>query len=96
MTTSGRAGLTAHDGFLLGEAEPGAADIVSAVLWSTMTEQFAPIGRLFQAEAPLTSALVRRVMARPAMAALAQKARADWGEVWCGGQIEKSLRQVLA
>ncbi|MFT8421277.1 hypothetical protein [Gluconacetobacter dulcium] len=44
---------------------------------------------------PLTAALTRRVAAIPALAALAARAREDYGDAYCGGQIEASLRKVL-
>ncbi|HBI20825.1 MAG TPA: glutathione S-transferase, partial [Brevundimonas sp.] len=31
----------------------------------------------------------------PALADLAARARREYGEVYCGGQIEQSLRKVL-
>ncbi|WP_091741280.1 glutathione S-transferase [Phenylobacterium immobile] len=93
--TGRRHGLTQDDGFLLGGDRPAVADIVSAVLWSTMTERFLVIAELLDDVAPMTAALSRRVMAVPSLAALAAKARADYGQTWCGGQIEASLRKVL-
>jgi glutathione S-transferase len=93
--TGRRNGLTAADGFLLGSDEPGIADIVTATLWSTMTERFAAIAEIFEETAPLTAALTRRIAHLPPLAKLAKKAREDYGDIWCGGQIEESLRKVL-
>ncbi|WP_454717725.1 glutathione S-transferase [Caulobacter segnis] len=90
-----RHGLTADDGFLLGGDAPGIADVVSAVLWSTMTERFERIGQILDKTAPHTAALVRRVADLPPLKALAEKARDDYGDTWSGGQIEASLRKVL-
>ncbi len=42
-----------------------------------------------------TVALVRRVSSLPQLAKLAAKAQEDYGDVYCGGQIEASLRKVL-
>ena len=93
--TGRRHGLTAEAGFLLGGETPGLADVVSAVLWSTMAERFAPLATLLDETAPLTAALSRRVAALPAQADLAERTRKAYGEAYCGGQIEASLRQVL-
>jgi glutathione S-transferase len=93
--TGRRHGLAADSGFLLGGDAPGIADIVTATLWSTMTERFEPIATQLQRSAPMTAALTQRVAALPALAALAQKARDDYGDAYCGGEIEKSLRKVL-
>lgn len=93
--TGRRHGLTADAGFLLGGQTPGVADVVTATLWSTLTERFASIGELLDEAAPMTAALVRRVAQLPPLRALADKAREDYGDTWCGGQIEASLRKVL-
>jgi glutathione S-transferase len=92
--TARRRGVTAEGGFLFGEA-PGIADIVTATLWSTMGERFPALQALLDETAPLTAALTRRVAALPALAKLAAKARHDYGDAYCGGQIEASLRKVM-
>jgi glutathione S-transferase len=93
--TGRRHGVTAEGGFLLGGEAPGIADVVTATLWSTMTDRFAKIGAILEEAAPMTAALTRRVAALPALAELAVKARQDYGDAYCGGQIEASLRKVL-
>ena len=45
--------------------------------------------------AALAAALTRRIAALPPMAKLAAKAREDYGDAYCGGQIEASLRKVF-
>lgn len=90
-----RHGLTPDTGFLLGGDRPGIADIVTATLWSTMAERFDALRVLIEDSAPATAGLTRRVATLPALAALAAKARADYGDAYCGGQIEASLRRVL-
>lgn len=93
--TGRRNGLTADAGFLLGGKSPGIADVVSATLWSTMADRFPPIAAMLEDAAPMTAGLTRRVSALPPLAALAARARQDYGEAYCGGQIEASLRRVL-
>ncbi|MCB8879889.1 glutathione S-transferase [Acidisoma cellulosilytica] len=93
--TGSRHGLTAESGFLLGGDKPGIADVVTAVLWSTMTERFPTIGALLDETAPKTAGLAQRVSALPPLAKLATRARKDYGDAYCGGQIEASLRKVL-
>lgn len=93
--TGRRHGLSAGSGFMLGGDKPGVADVVTVTLWSTMTDRFPKIGTIFKKSAPMTAALTGRVAALPALAALAAKAKHDYGDAWCGGQIEKSLRKVL-
>ncbi|AYG93917.1 glutathione S-transferase [Brevundimonas naejangsanensis] len=89
-----RHGLRARSGFLLGGDAPGIADVVTATLWSTLSERFPKIGAMLEDTAPLTANLVRRVSAVPALADLAARAWRDYGETYCGGRIEISLRRV--
>ena len=93
--TGRRHGLQPASGFLLGGGAAGVADVVTATLWSTMTDRLPGIGTLLEATAPMTAALARRVAELPPLAELAAKARRDYGDSYCGGQIEASLRSVL-
>jgi glutathione S-transferase len=93
--TGRRHGLKKDNGFLLGGNAPGIADIVTATLWSTMTERFPAIGEILDKEAPMMAALSRRIARLPPLVKLAAKARKDYGDAYCGGQIEDSLRKVL-
>jgi glutathione S-transferase len=93
--TGRRHGLKADEGFLFGTAEPCIADIVTATLWSTMMERFDRIGAILDETAPMTASLARRVSSLPPLKKLAAKARTDYGDAYCGGQIEASLRKVL-
>ena len=93
--TGRRHGLRKDSGFLLGGETPGVADIVTATLWSTMTERFPTIGTILDDAAPMTAALTRRVSELPPLVWLAEQARQQYGDAYCGGQIEASLRKVL-
>jgi glutathione S-transferase len=93
--TGRRHGLTADSGFLLGGKAPGIADIVTATLWSTMTARFRGIAAMLEETAPMTAGLTRRIADLPPLARLAARARQDYGDAYCGGQIEASLRRVL-
>jgi glutathione S-transferase len=90
-----RHGLKADAGFLLGGDAPGIADVVTATLWSTMADRFREIEAILEEAAPMTAALTRRVADLPSLAKLAATARQDYGDAYCGGQIEASLRTVL-
>ena len=89
-----RHGLKPGNGFLLGGEVPGIADVVTATLWSTMADRFPEIGTILDENAPTTAELTRRVAGLPELVKLAAKARRDYGEAYCGGQIETSLRKV--
>ena len=93
--TGRRHGLKMDSGFLLGGQAPGVADIVTATLWSTMADRFSKIEEILGETAPMTAALTRRMVALPPLAKLAAKARQDYGDAYCGGQIEASLRKAL-
>ena len=93
--TGRRHGLKATSGFLLGGGSPGIADVVTATLWSTMADRFQKIEAILEETAPMTAALTRRIADLPALAKLAAKAQQDYGNAYCGGQIEASLRRVL-
>ncbi|WP_426009995.1 hypothetical protein [Caulobacter sp. DWR2-3-1b2] len=93
--TGRRRDLKPDSGFLLGEKAPGVADVVPAVLWSTVTDRFSKIEAILEDTAPMTAALTRRVADPPPLVKLAAEARQDYGDTYCGGQIEASLRKVL-
>jgi glutathione S-transferase len=89
-----RHGLTAEAGYLLGSDEPGIADVVTATLWLTMAERFSVISSLLETTAPAVAGLSRRIGRLPPLQALAERARQEYGDAYCGGQIEASLRKV--
>jgi glutathione S-transferase len=93
--TGRRHGLQVDRGVLLGGEAPGIADVVTATLWTTLTDRFPAIDAILKDAAPMTAALSRRVADLPPLAALAAKSRQAYGDAWCGGQIEASLRKVL-
>ena len=93
--TGRRHRLEADTGFLLGGERPGIADIVTATLWSTAGDRFPTIAKLLAGEAPAVAGLVGRMAAEPALANLAEVSRKQFGDSWCGGEIEKSLRRVI-
>lgn len=93
--TGRRHGLAGDSGFMLGDDKAGIADVVTATLWTTMTERFSKVRSVFEQTAPMTAALCQRVSAMPALAELADRARRDYGEAYCGGQIGASMKRVL-
>ncbi len=93
-TLGARHGLTPDHGFLLGTDEPGVADIVTSILWMTMSDRFPGIAALLDETAPHVAALSRRLQALPPLAKLKAAAFEQYGDGYCGGQIETSLRSV--
>ena len=92
--TGARHGLTKDAGYLLGTKEAGIADIVTTVLWRTMCDRLPAIEELFKTTAPQIWALSNRIQAMPALLKLNKATIEKYGDVYCGGQIEKSLRKV--
>ena len=93
--TGRRRGLTAEAGYLLGGAKAGVADIVTATLWGTAGEKFPVIGRMLEEKAPAVAGLTRRMQAEASLANLVVVSREQFGESYCGGEIEKSMRRVI-
>ncbi|MFD2815945.1 hypothetical protein ACFSYD_18695 [Paracoccus aerius] len=85
---------TADQGFLP-DQPLGLAQIVTATLWGTMTEQLPELRPLLEAEAPQVALLTSRIRSRGALAVQAAESRRRFGQAWCGGEIETSLRRVL-
>lgn len=93
--TGRRYGLTTGSGFMLGTGSPSLADLVSATLWGTMTAKMPSLRPVLDEYAPAISGLSDRIAALPSQAELRKRSDALYGEAWCGGQIEASLRAVL-
>lgn len=92
--TGKRNGLTSDNGFMLGTENPGVADIVTSILWSTMADRFAKIEAIIAETSPTIWSLSKRMQKTPPLAALNTKSFNDYGTSYCGGEIEKSLRKV--
>lgn len=88
--------LSARAGFLLGTSSPGLADLVVYGLWGVMTEQLPALRPSLDDDAPRVAGLVDRVADLPAQRIRRERRRAAYGDEWCGGEIEASLRKVLA
>lgn len=93
--TGRRHGLAADKGFLLGGRRAGVADIVAATLWHTMADHLPVVGEMLQEHAPACAGLARRLYAQPSLANLAAVSRERFGDAYCGGEIEKSMRRVI-
>jgi glutathione S-transferase len=93
--TGRRHGLGKDAGFILGGHAPGIADVITATLWTTMTDRFSKVHDLFEKSAPMTAALCQRVSALPPLITLAESARSDFGQTYAGGQIGASMAKIL-
>ena len=86
--------LTLSEGYLLGSTF-SVADIATAALFGTLVHSFPQLGRDLEANAPRIANLCRRVEARPAIRSFLERQRQALGDGYCGGHIERSLRDVI-
>ncbi|MCP4319014.1 MAG: glutathione S-transferase [Hyphomicrobiales bacterium] len=93
--TGRRHGMTAEAGYILDSDAPGIADLTTHILWGTMTAKLPPLRPMLNATAPIIAGLSDRIAALPEQAELRARSDAQYGETWCAGQIEASLRNVL-
>lgn len=93
--TGRRHGLTAQTGYIFGTASPCLADLVTSILWGTMTAKLAPLQQMLETHAPAIAGLSDRIAALPSQIELRKNSNAAFGDTWCGGQIEASLRAVI-
>ena len=93
--TGRRHSLTARAGYVLGGKTPGVADLTTHILWGTMTAKFPSLRPMLDATAPAIAGLSDRIAGLPEQRDLRVRSDEDYGDEWCGGQIEASLRNVL-
>lgn len=87
------AGVSSAAGFLFGADRPTLADLTVTALWHTMAEKLPGLRPHLVATAPVLLALADRVAARAEIA----RVRGNWPDAdYCGGQIEASIRDMLA
>jgi len=72
------------------------ADIGVYALWGNMIRCLPELEGDLQTHAPDIHALCQRIGAQPSLAAYVAESEERFGRVYCGGQIEASLRQMLA
>lgn len=87
--------LTVEVGHVLGTDVPGLADLVVHILWGVMTSKLPALRPLLEATAPAIAALSDRIARRPEQEKLRVHSDDEYGDEWCSGQIEASLRAVL-
>ncbi|SPJ22736.1 glutathione S-transferase family protein [Palleronia abyssalis] len=81
--------------YMLDGDTPGLADLATYSLWGTMTDKLPSLRPVLEDAAPRIADLCDRIAARPEQAKLRDWAAAEYGDQWCGGEIEASLRRVL-
>lgn len=90
-----RYGLAIGSGYILGTEAPSLADLATHSLWGVMTSKLAPLRPMLDRSAPAVASLSDRIGQLPDQQELCRRNDREYGEEWCGGQIEASLRAVL-
>lgn len=88
-------GLKSQKGFILG-SKISVADIALTALWGTLIYSFSELRIDLKKNAPHILGLVERMEARPDLQGFLAKQREKFGISYCGGEIEKSLRQMIS
>jgi glutathione S-transferase len=87
-------GLKDGKGYLLG-SKISVADIATTALFGTMVHSFPALKNDLEESAPHISKLCERIEARPSIRPFLENQRQKYGKVYCGGEIEKSLREMI-
>jgi len=87
-------GLEENKGFLLGKTIT-VADIATTALFGTLVYCFPPLADDLRLHAPHIAQLIQRIEARPRIQSFLMRQREIYGNTYCGGQIEKSLRKMI-
>lgn len=71
------------------------ADIIVYGLWGTMISRLPELNPDFTKNAPKLANLVASLARHPRIADFESRQKAEFGDLYCGGQIEASLREML-
>ncbi len=81
---------------LFGQETVTFADIAVYALLGNMTRCLPQLDSDVVANAPGTHALCRKIGSEPALAGYVAEQQERYGQLYCGGQIEQSIREMLA
>jgi glutathione S-transferase len=87
-------GLKGDKGFLLGSTI-SVADIATTALFGTLVYCFPELASDLHKNAPHITTLCQRIEARPSIQPFLERQRQEYGNAYCGGQIERSLREMI-
>lgn len=88
-------GLKSEKGFLLG-SKISVADIATTALFGTLIHSFPELKTDLEENAPHVSRLCKRIEERPSIQEFLEKQREKFGQTYCGGEIEKSIRKMVS
>lgn len=87
-------GFKSENGYFLG-ATISVADIALTALFGTMIHSFPELRNDLQKNAPKVFQLINRIEERPLIKPFLKRNREKYGTNYCGGKIEKSLREMI-
>lgn len=87
-------GLKKNSGYMLG-SKLSAVDLAMAALFGTMKFCLPELADDLNQHAPAVANLCDRVEKRKRIGPYLKSQRDEYGDVYCGGQIEKSIRKML-
>lgn len=88
-------GLNINQGFYLGTQEASYADIAVTSLFSTMMRCLPSLQESFINSAPMVANLCTRIEQNPRIQSFILRQSSTLGLLYCGGQIEGSIRKML-
>lgn len=88
-------GLNSKSDYLLGSEQLTVADIVIYALWGTMMRCLPELSADCQTHSPNIYALCQRIEKRPRIQAFIESQFQRYGNLYCGGYIERSIRDML-
>lgn len=87
-------GIKKNNHFMLGSSI-SVADIATTALFGTIIHSFPELKNDLKENAPRISELCSRIESRPILRQFLERQRQECGYIYCGGEIEKSIRKVL-
>lgn len=87
-------GLKSENGYLLG-SKISVADIATTALFGTLIHSFPNFKIDLLDHAPHVLRLCQKIEERPAIREFLRTQREKFGQIYCGGEIEKSLREMM-
>jgi glutathione S-transferase len=93
--TGQRLGLGSKSDYMLGGDQISVADTATCALWGTIIRCLPELSADCQKHAPHIFELCQRVESRPNIQSFLAEQHQNYGNLYCGGQIEQSIRRML-
>ncbi|MEM7182332.1 MAG: glutathione S-transferase family protein [Spirochaetota bacterium] len=93
--TGKKFGLRENKGYMLSSMDISTADLIVYALFGMMTQCLPDLKGDFEQHAPYLFSLCKRVGERPNIQKFIKEQTRKYGQLYCGGQIERSIRKML-